>query len=281
MVDSRAASGTATSISTAGRRSSEVAQAHTPLTIRTDAGVHIAIHEAALVDYSSHVAAPGRRHAAESGAVAVVAGRESPAHRAVRLRRGARCMIADNAGALYMASDLILNLNEPNQLGDVSWFKPAKYVGIWWGMHLGAWSWASGPQHGATTANTRRYIDFAAQNGFRGVLVEGWNVGWDGDWFANGETFSFTQPYPDFDLEGLAEYAKRKGVHLIGHHETSANIAHYEQQLEAGLDLYQRLGIDSVKTGYVADAGGVKALRRGRQDPLRVARRPGRCRAIT
>jgi len=142
----------------------------------------------------------------------------------------------------------------------VSWFKPAKYVGIWWAMHLGVWTWGSGPQHGATTANARRYIDFAAQNGFRGVLVEGWNVGWDGDWFANGETFSFTQPYPDFDLEGLAEYAKQKGVHLIGHHETSADIAHYEPQLAAGLDLYQRLGIDSVKTGYVADAGGVKAL---------------------
>jgi len=110
------------------------------------------------------------------------------------------------------------------------------------------------------TANARRYIDFAAKNGFRGVLIEGWNEGWDGDWFANGETFSFTRPYPDFDLAGVAAYARRKGVRLIGHHETSANIAHYEQQLAAGLDLYAQLGIDSVKTGYVADAGGVKAL---------------------
>jgi alpha-glucosidase len=167
--------------------------------------------------------------------------------------------IADSAGGLYM-SNLILNLNEPNKLGDVSWFKPAKYVGIWWEMHLGISTWASGPKHGATTANAKRYIDFAAKNGFRGVLVEGWNEGWDGDWFANGETFSFTRAYPDFDIEAVAAYAKRKGVHLIGHHETSANIAHYEQQLAAGLDLYARLGIDSVKTGYVADAGGVKAL---------------------
>lgn len=237
----------------------EVAQAHTPLTIRTDAGLHIAIHEAALVDYSSM----WLRRVDGTRLKAVL----SPSSQGAKVRRTApfvtpwrALMIADSAGALYLASDLILNLNEPNQLGDVSWFKPAKYVGIWWGMHLGEWTWASGPQHGATTANTRRYIDFAAHNGFRGVLVEGWNVGWDGDWFANGETFSFTQPYPDFDLEGLAAYAKRKGVHLIGHHETSANIAHYEQQLEAGLDLYQRLGIDSVKTGYVADAGGVKAL---------------------
>ncbi len=130
-------------------------------------------------------------------------------------------------------SDLILNLNEPNKLGDVSWVKPFKYVGIWWGMHLDTQTWASGPKHGATTANTMRYIDFAAKHGFRGVLVEGWNEGWDGDWFANGETFSFTQPYPDFDIERLAAYAKSKGVHLIGHHETSGNIAHYEEQLEA------------------------------------------------
>ena len=129
--------------------------------------------------------------------------------------------IADSAGGLYM-SDLILNLNEPNKLGDVSWFKPAKYVGIWWEMHIGTATWASGPLHGATTASTKRYIDFAASNGFRGVLVEGWNEGWDGDWFANGDSFSFTKPYPDFDLEAVAAYAKRKGVRLIGHHETSA-----------------------------------------------------------
>jgi alpha-glucosidase len=240
-------------------RLSEVAQAHTPITIRTDAGLHIAIHEAALVDYSGMWV----RRVAGTRLKAVLA----PSSQGAKVQRQApfntpwrTLLIADTAGDLYLASDLILNLNEPNALGDVSWFKPAKYIGIWWGMHLGTWTWASGPQHGATTANTRRYIDFAAQNGFRGVLVEGWNVGWDGDWFANGETFSFTQPYPDFDLEGLAGYAKKKGVHLIGHHETSANIANYERQLEAGLDLYQRLGIDSVKTGYVADAGGVKAL---------------------
>ncbi len=138
--------------------------------------------------------------------------------------------IADSAAGLYM-SDLILNLNEPNKLGDVSWFKPMKYVGIWWGMHLDTWSWASGPKHGATTAHAKHYIDFAAKNGFGGVLIEGWNVGWDGDWFANGETFSFTQPYPDFDIAAVAAYAHKKGVRLIGHHETSANIAHYEEQL--------------------------------------------------
>jgi alpha-glucosidase len=240
-------------------RLDEVGQAHTPLTIRTDAGLHIAVHEAALVDYS----AMWLRRVDGTRLKAVL----SPSSQGAKVHRTApfatpwrTLQIADSAGALYMSSDLILNLNEPNQLGDVSWFKPAKYVGIWWAMHLGEASWSSGPKHGATTASARRYIDFAAKHGFRGVLVEGWNVGWDGDWFANGETFSFTQPYPDFDLGGLAAYAQSKSVHLIGHHETSGNIAHYEQQLAAGLDLYQRLGIDSVKTGYVADAGGIKAL---------------------
>ena len=157
-------------------------------------------------------------------------------------------------------SDLILNLNEPNKLGDVSWVKPFKYVGIWWGMHLGAQTWGSGPKHGATTAETKRYIDFAARHGFRGVLVEGWNKGWDGDWFAKGDEFSFTEAYPDFDIVALAAYAKKKGVRLVGHHETAGNIAVYEKQLGAALDLYAKLGIDAVKTGYVADAGGVQAL---------------------
>ena len=132
--------------------------------------------------------------------------------------------IAADAPGLYM-SDLILNLNEPNKLGDVSWVKPFKYVGIWWGMHLGTNTWASGPKHGATTAETKRYIDFAAANGFRGVLVEGWNKGWDGDWFARGDEFSFTEAYPDFDIAALAAYAKKQGVRLVGHHETAGNVA--------------------------------------------------------
>jgi alpha-glucosidase len=236
----------------------EVPQAHTPVTIRTERGIHIAIHEAALVDY----AGMWLRRVEGTRLRAVLS--PSAAHGA-KVQRAApfttpwrTLQIAEKAGGLY-TSNLILNLNEPNKLGDVSWFKPSKYVGIWWEMHLGTGSWASGPTHGATTAKTRRYIDFAAKNGFRGVLVEGWNEGWDGDWFANGETFSFTRPYPDFDLAGVAAYARRKGVHLVGHHETSANIAHYEEQLGAGLDLYAKLGIDTVKTGYVADAAGVKA----------------------
>ncbi len=236
----------------------ELAQAHTPVTLKTASGLHLALHEAALVDY----AAMWLRRVDGQRLKAVL----SPSSQGPRVSRVApfvtpwrTLQIADSAGGLYM-SDLILNLNEPNKLGDVSWFKPYKYVGIWWAMHLDTWSWASGPNHGATTARAKTYIDFAARNGFRGVLIEGWNTGWDGDWFANGESFSFTQPYPDFDLAAVAAYARKKGVHLVGHHETSANIANYEAQLGAALDLYARLGIDSVKTGYVADAGGVKAL---------------------
>jgi alpha-glucosidase len=236
----------------------ELSQAHTPVTVKTSSGLHIAFHEAALVDYSSMWLrrVTGQRLKANL----------SPSSTGAKVSRTApfvtpwRTMqIADSAGGLYM-SDLILNLNDPNKLGDVSWVKPMKYVGIWWGMHLDTWSWASGPKHGATTEHAKRYIDFAAKNGFGGVLIEGWNVGWDGDWFANGETFSFTQPYPDFDLAAVAAYARKKGVRLIGHHETSANIAHYEEQLGAAFDLDEKLGITSVKTGYVADAAGVKAL---------------------
>ena len=104
-----------------------------------------------------------------------------------------------------------LNLNPPSVLTDVSWIKPMKYVGIWWGMHINTMTWSSGPKHGATTENTKRYIDFAAANGIGGVLVEGWNVGWDGDWINNRNAFSFTQAYPDYDIKGLAEYAHSKG----------------------------------------------------------------------
>jgi alpha-glucosidase len=237
----------------------EVAQAHTPITLRTASGLHLAIHEAALVDY----AGMWLRRVTGQRLKAVL----SPSSTGVPVRRAApfstpwrTIQITGSAARLYESSDLILNLNEPNKLGDVSWVKPTKYVGIWWGMHLGTHTWASGAKHGATTSETRRYIDFAARHGFGGVLVEGWNVGWDGDWFARGDEFDFTTPYPDFDLEVLARYARSKRVRLIGHHETAANIANYEKQLAPALDLYARLGVDSVKTGYVADAGGVQAL---------------------
>jgi len=237
-------------------RLSEVGIAQTPMTIRTDNGLHIAFHEASLVDYS------GMQLQNEGG------GRFrallTPSSTGAKVSRIApfptpwrTLQIADRAGGL-VENDLILNLNEPNKLGDVSWVEPFKYVGVWWAMHLNKETWGPGPNHGANTANVKRYIDFAAKHGFRGVLVEGWNEGWNDDWFANGKDFSFTEPYPDFDIEELARYGRAKGVHLIGHHETAGNIAVYEPQLEAAFSLYERLGIDAVKTGYVADMGGLQ-----------------------
>lgn len=237
----------------------EVGVAQTPMTVRTEGGLHIAFHEAALVDYSGM----NLQNEGHGRFRAVL----TPSSSGAKVRRAApfatpwRTMqIADTAGGL-VTNDLILNLNEPSRLPDIrKWFTPFKYVGVWWAMHLDKETWGPGPRHGATTANVKRYIDFAAANGFRGVLVEGWNEGWNDDWFANGRDFSFTRPYPDFDIEALARYARAKGVHLIGHHETAGNIAVYEPQLDAALDLYARLGIDAVKTGYVADMGGIQAL---------------------
>jgi len=234
----------------------EVGVAQTPITLRTDDGVHVSIHEAALVDYAGMNLMRG-----DSGALRAILTPGSGVAPVVRKTPFATpwrtIAISDRAGGL-VESNLILNLNEPNKLGDVSWFKPHKYVGVWWSLHLDKETWATGPKHGATTANTRRYIDFAAANGFRGVLVEGWNVGWDGDWFANGWDFDFRKPTPDYDLQGLARYATSKGVHLVGHHETGCAVSHYERQMDEAFTLFRSLGIDAVKTGYVCDAGQIE-----------------------
>jgi alpha-glucosidase len=234
----------------------EVGQAHTPLTLRTRDGLHLALHEAALVDYASMWLrrVEGQRFKAvlAPSSQGWKVQRETPF---VTPWRSVR--VADSAAALY-ESNLELNLNEPNALGDVSWFKPSKYVGVWWSLHLDTESWATGKKHGATTTNTKRYIDFAAKHGFRGVLVEGWNPGWDGDWFEHGWGFDFTRSTDDFDIEVLSRYAARRGVHLVGHHETACAVSHYERQLGAALDLYARLGVDVVKTGYVCDAGQIE-----------------------
>jgi len=236
-----------------------VGTAQTPLTMVLADGTHLSIHEAALVDYSGMNVA--RVEGTLLKAVLTPSSSGAKVSRTGEFTTPWRMLtIAPDAPALYAARNLILNLNEPNALGDVSWVTPRKYVGIWWGMHLETQSWASGSKHGATTANALKLIDFAAKHHIAGMLVEGWNVGWDGDWFANGQGFSFTKPYPDFDMPRIAAYAKRQGVSLIGHHETSANIAHYEAQMGAGFDYFRAHGIDAIKTGYVSDAGGVQAL---------------------
>jgi hypothetical protein len=176
-------------------------------------------------------------------------------------------MVSDDARDI-VGSKMILNLNEPSKIEDTSWIKPMKYVGIWWEMHVGKSTWdyagsqnaqntesreliASG-KHGATTANTKRYIDFAAKNGFDGVLVEGWNVGWE-DWFGNWkeEVFDFTTPYPDYDLADINAYAKSKGVKMIMHHETSGSVANYERHLDRALELMKKYGYPAAKSGYV------------------------------
>ncbi|MBB3344337.1 glycoside hydrolase family 97 protein [Luteimonas sp. RC10] len=245
----------------------QIGDAQTPITLRTDDGLHLSIHEAALVDYSGMnlTRVDGRKLKAALTPGIGEAKVEVAAPFATPWRT---IQVADRAGGL-VESGLILNLNAPNALGDVSWIRPMKYVGIWWEMHLDRKTWASGPKHGATTAHAKRHIDFAAANGLGGVLVEGWNVGWDGEWFGNGETFSFTRAYPDFDLQEVTRYAREQGVMLIGHHETSGNAAHYEQQLDDAFDLYARLGVHAVKTGYVADAGQAKV--RDAQGRLRYA----------
>ncbi|MEO8576513.1 MAG: glycoside hydrolase family 97 protein [Gemmatimonadales bacterium] len=226
----------------------------TPITTEsTDGKTFMVIHEANLVDYPRMFLAgwglEGRT------LVAALA----PMHDGVKVRAKTPLVtpwrtiqIADRAIDLA-PSVLGLNLNPPNKLGDVSWVKPMKYVGIWWGMHINTDTWNSGPKHGATTAQTKRYIDFAAANGLGGVLVEGWNIGWDGNWIDNRNAFSFTKPYPDYDLPGLAAYAKSKNVRIIVHNETSGGIENYENQMDDAFKLYNSLGLDAIKSGYVTD----------------------------
>jgi hypothetical protein len=161
-------------------------------------------------------------------------------------------IIADKAEQI-LASKLILNLNEPSKIKDSTWIKGQKFVGMWWEMHVGKANWplASG-KHGANTANVKRYIDFAAQHSFDGVLVEGWNQGWE-DWFGNWKenVFDFTSPYPDYDIDSLTKYAQSKGLRLIMHHETSGSATNYERRMDAAYAYMVSKGINTVKTGYV------------------------------
>ncbi len=228
---------------------SQINTVHTHVTMRTEDGLYLSFHEAALINYSTMALERTHDYTLKASLFPWADG--------VRVRTAAPMVtpwrtiqIADDPGGL-ITSYLILNLNEPNKFDDTSWIEPAKYIGIWWEMHIGKSTWGSGPDHGATTENAKRYIDFAAAHGFDHVLVEGWNIGWDGDWYADGVVFDFTTPYPDFDLEGVAQYALDHGVRLMGHHETSANIINYEEQMEEAFALYKQLGVRAVKTGYV------------------------------
>jgi len=236
----------------------EVDRVHTPFTFKLNSGVHLSIHEAALVDYAAITLdqrRPGLFKAdltpwSDGVLVKTKTDFKTP-WRTIQISK-------DAVGLLN--SNLILNLNEPNKLGDVTWVEPGKYVGIWWGMHVGENTWGSGEKHGATTSETKRYMDFAANYGFDGVLVEGWNIGWDGEWFNNGDLFHFSDSFADFDIKAVTEYGKEKGVDLIGHHETSGNVTNYRDQMSDAYALYQKYGVTQIKTGYVADGGNIKRI---------------------
>ena len=227
---------------------------NTPVTMKTESGLHLSFHEASLVDYSGMTLAVDTVNFTMKS---VLVGSENTSYKVkqtVPFNTPWRTIqIAEEAKDL-IASKLILNLNEPNKLGDVSWFKPTKYTGIWWEMHLGKSSWdmASG-KHGATTENAKAFIDFSAKNNIGAVLVEGWNTGWE-HWigFEDREgVFDFVTPYPDYDLQEVVRYGKEKGVDIIMHHETSAATQTYEKQQDTAYALMQSLGIHAVKTGYV------------------------------
>lgn len=230
---------------------SEIDTVHTPFTLKTDDGLHLSIHEAALTDFASMTIANNGNNSLEADLV--------PWKNGDKVRGSApyrspwrTIALGESAGDL-MTNYLVLNLNEPSKIEDTSWIKTGKYTGIWWDMHLNTKTWGSGPDHGATTEYTKELMDFTAKHGFYGVLVEGWNTGWDGDWAANSDIFSFTESYPDFDIQEVTRYGDSLGVKLIGHHETSTGISNYEAQVEDAFDLYNEVGVEAVKTGYVGD----------------------------
>ena len=226
----------------------------TPLTMELrDGKTFVVIHEANLVDYAKmNIRGPRMESRTLRADLAPYADGVKVRGHTPFVTPWRTIQIADKVTELS-PSVIGLNLNLPPVIENTDWIKPMKYVGIWWGMHINTMTWSSGPKHGATTANTKRYIDFAAANGFGGVLVEGWNVGWDGDWIQNRNAFSFTQAYPDYDLPELARYARSKGVHLIVHNETSGGIQNYERQMDSAFSWYHSLGLDGIKSGYVTD----------------------------
>jgi hypothetical protein len=242
---------------------------NTPFTLRLEDGTHLSFHEADLTNYAGMTLKTDTNNfIMQSGLV----GSERTPYKVKRttpFKTPWRTIQITKDAAGLIESDLIVNLNEPNKLGDIEWFQPMKYVGIWWDMHLGTKTWdlsatqdmtsatyghgPSSTSHGATTAYAKELIDFAAQNNIGGILVEGWNTGWE-HWigFEDREgVFDFVTPYPDYDLEEVVSYGKEKGVELIMHHETSAAPRTYEQQMDTAFRLMQKLGIHSVKTGYV------------------------------
>ncbi|MGI8598339.1 MAG: glycoside hydrolase family 97 protein [Chitinophagaceae bacterium] len=235
----------------------------TPLMMKTAEGLYINIHEAALTNYPAMNLVLNKSDFTFTShlvpdAVGNKAYLQAPAKTPWRT-----VIVSDKATEILAANRMILNLNEPSKVEDPSFIQPQKYVGIWWEMHVGKSSWDySGGQvgsqqqsrvpHGATTENTKRYIDFAAAHGFKGVLVEGWNTGWE-DWFGKWkeDVFDFVTPYPDYDVNYLSNYANSKGVKIIMHHETSASVTNYERWMDTAYRFMNKHGMNAVKSGYV------------------------------
>ncbi len=244
----------------------------TSLMMKTDDGIYLNLHEAALVNYSCmHLNLDDKNMIFESWLTPDAIGKkgfmQTPCKSPWRT-----VIVSDNACDI-LASRLILNLNEPCKIADTSWIKPVKYVGVWWEMITGKGSWAYTDElpsvrigetdysktkpngiHSANNEKVRQYIDFAAENGFSQVLVEGWNIGWE-DWYGQykEDVFDFVTPYPDFDIKALNDYAHSKGVRLMMHHETSSSATNYERHLDEAYSLMNRYGYNSVKSGYVGN----------------------------
>ena len=230
---------------------SQVVDANTPFTFVNDAGIYGSIHEAALYDYPEMILRRTSDGILTSdlaplpdGVKAYIPGHFVTPWRTIQIGRKPTDLIN---------SAMILNLNEPSRIEDTSWIKPQKYVGIWWGMHLGTQTWTMGPKHGATTENAIRYIDFAKANNLQGVLFEGWNEGWE-NWGGN-QHFDYMKAYADFDIDSIARYARANGIELWMHDETGGNIPEFEAVLDSAFAYYASLGVHTVKTGY---AGGFK-----------------------
>ena len=244
----------------------------TSLQMKTSDGLYINLHEAACVNYPTmHLNLDDKNMVFESWLTPDAQGNKAYMQ-APRTTPWRTLIVSDDARDM-LSSNLILNLNEPCQYDDTSWIKPVKYCGVWWEMIVGRKSWnytdefpaveigvtdfskaKPNGRHGATTAEVKRYIDFAAKNGLDQVLVEGWNIGWE-DWFGHSKfkVFDFQTPYPDFDIKALNEYAHSKGVKLMMHHETSASVMNYERYMEDAYKLMNKYGYNSVKSGYVGN----------------------------
>lgn len=244
----------------------------TALMLKTAEGVYINLHEAALINYACmHLNLDDKNMIFESWLTPNANGdkgnMQAPCQTPWRT-----IMVSDDARDI-LASKMTLNLNEPSKIADPSWIKPVKYIGVWWEMITGKSSWSYTNEfpsvqlgvtdyskatpngtHGATTANVKKYIDFAAKHGFDGVLVEGWNVGWE-DWFGHAKdyVFDFLTPYPDFDVKGIRDYARSKGVKIIMHHETSGAVRNYERHMDQAYQFMKDNGYDAVKSGYVGN----------------------------